>query len=633
MDPESPEEWILIDLPDKDHIDHSAQTQPTQPPRNLQDALYRPLDFPRWETRFIKLHDVKSDGFYSDPISCELFYASLIDTSKDYVALSYCWGNHSDTRPILVNGVVRRVTANLEAALKALRHGGIQLVWIDAICINQSDNYERSHQVSRMGSIYSQASKIVVWLGNAANDSSDAMRLLSKFSSHRVADDMHYISANAQHSIADLLARPYWNRVWIVQELAKASNIEVWCGEEKLDWMTFVASCKKYKTWIGGALNFAKIDDLQHFRQMEQRSNRGAPRMLLSEALIRTRYARATDLRDKVYAMLALSRDGPQVVPTPNYAQEPVEVFKAASRNMIVTQGQTALILLAGRRPFPYHSPSWIPLWVSQDKPLPTWIVDCINKHETQFEPRTLAKGDRLSVPAFMLETITANATSESLLDTMSTKSRIESTSDSTPVLCEISAFLLSCTDSQDIPSHQVEVTRAHCLAALWLDTGPTAVPWSLRRLKAWYNEHKTWLVQSRPVSEWVEEHSRFSLQASWYSQRIHNGSGSNKCIDLLKPLEASLALMEEHDLHTVIADRTDFQKSLRMAHKASVPGDSIFRLENCALPVVLRPCLEGHFTLIGEALGRRDGKNNNWQGHIGWEESEFKKWSTITIV
>lgn len=147
---------------------------------------------------------------------------------------------------------------------------------------------------------------------------------------------------------------------------------------------------------------------------------------------------------------------------------------------------------------------------------------------------------------------------------------------------------------------------------ALWLSNAETTPP-VLRRLRTWYDNHKALLLQSRTVSEWVEQHNRLSLQASWYSQRVQHGSGSTECIDVLKPLETSLILMEEHDMHAVVTDRAGLRGNFRMAYRASRKGDCIFRLENCSLPVVLRPQSDGKFALIGEALGRRDGKANDW--------------------
>jgi hypothetical protein len=79
----------------------------------------------------------------------------------DYVALSYTWGDPKDTKQIYVNEVPMDVTTNLEAALRVLREkepieAGIK-IWIDALCINQTDNEEKGVQVRRMRDIYQKA--------------------------------------------------------------------------------------------------------------------------------------------------------------------------------------------------------------------------------------------------------------------------------------------------------------------------------------------------------------------------------------------------------------------------------------------------------------------------------------------
>ncbi|KAF1997475.1 heterokaryon incompatibility, partial [Amniculicola lignicola CBS 123094] len=85
-----------------------------------------------------------------------------------YYCLSYCWGDYNPTQDknILVNGKQFLVRANLWDFLDvARRKYPDRLFWIDAICINQSDNDEKGREVKRMGEIFSNATGVVVWLG------------------------------------------------------------------------------------------------------------------------------------------------------------------------------------------------------------------------------------------------------------------------------------------------------------------------------------------------------------------------------------------------------------------------------------------------------------------------------------
>ncbi|KAH8883497.1 heterokaryon incompatibility, partial [Thozetella sp. PMI_491] len=84
-----------------------------------------------------------------------------------YEALSYVWGPPNFSESISCHGVACKVTPNLLAALRRLRYTNKdRTLWVDAICIRQSDIDERIQQVSRMGDIYSQASRVLVWLGD-----------------------------------------------------------------------------------------------------------------------------------------------------------------------------------------------------------------------------------------------------------------------------------------------------------------------------------------------------------------------------------------------------------------------------------------------------------------------------------
>jgi Heterokaryon incompatibility protein (HET) len=96
-----------------------------------------------------------------------------------YEALSYTWGDHSVTALIQVNGIELQITLNLFRALQRLRKGRKKRVlWVDALCIDQSNLAERSEQVPRMRSIYQRAERVVVWLGDATEDSDLAVDTL-----------------------------------------------------------------------------------------------------------------------------------------------------------------------------------------------------------------------------------------------------------------------------------------------------------------------------------------------------------------------------------------------------------------------------------------------------------------------
>ncbi|KAI2624971.1 heterokaryon incompatibility protein-domain-containing protein, partial [Hypoxylon sp. NC1633] len=104
-------------------------------------------------------------------IECQLEVRDL-DTQGIDQALSYVWGSTQDLKCIWIEGRRFAVTTNLYHILTALRHEHTtQTIWIDAICINQSNNKEKAHQVRLMGEIYSKAKETIIWLGNQVTES------------------------------------------------------------------------------------------------------------------------------------------------------------------------------------------------------------------------------------------------------------------------------------------------------------------------------------------------------------------------------------------------------------------------------------------------------------------------------
>ena len=137
---------------------------------------YMPLS--SQEIRWLQIKSASDDG-----VDCTLSHVSR-DQDTDYCALSYCWGDPYLKEDITVNGRLFKVTSNLFAALKAVkqyldRHEMVdQYVWVDAICINQNDNSEKSVQVRRMNEIYSKARRTLVWLGAESEKSDMIMSVL-----------------------------------------------------------------------------------------------------------------------------------------------------------------------------------------------------------------------------------------------------------------------------------------------------------------------------------------------------------------------------------------------------------------------------------------------------------------------
>ncbi len=106
---------------------------------------------------------------------CRLRTADLDSEDSSYTSVSYVWGDPAKTEDIIVEQEgdnapsFFKVNKNLYAILKAYAPGLRPITctfWIDAICINQADDMEKSHQVRLMTDIYSRASSVWAWLGS-----------------------------------------------------------------------------------------------------------------------------------------------------------------------------------------------------------------------------------------------------------------------------------------------------------------------------------------------------------------------------------------------------------------------------------------------------------------------------------
>ncbi|KAH8726121.1 heterokaryon incompatibility protein-domain-containing protein, partial [Phaeosphaeriaceae sp. PMI808] len=104
----------------------------------------------------------------SNEVRFHLSENSLENIRGKFIAISYCWGGEKPTEYLPISS--RAYLKVARTVYSILRHvAGVASglpVWVDAICINQTDLEEKSAQVSMMGNIYAAAKCVLVWLGN-----------------------------------------------------------------------------------------------------------------------------------------------------------------------------------------------------------------------------------------------------------------------------------------------------------------------------------------------------------------------------------------------------------------------------------------------------------------------------------
>ncbi|KAK3179011.1 hypothetical protein OEA41_001150 [Lepraria neglecta] len=167
------------------------------------------------------------------PIECLLFDYPLQELGEGthlYEALSYVWGDSNNLRSSSIDKHDLLITINLYTALSYLRDRFIdRIIWVDAICINQGDMEEKGMQVQYMSEIYSKASRVIVWLGEAENDSDLALEEI-----RLAADEMSepLVNEPTKQAILTLLQRSWFKRIWVREQTFNSELIEMYHTRE-----------------------------------------------------------------------------------------------------------------------------------------------------------------------------------------------------------------------------------------------------------------------------------------------------------------------------------------------------------------------------------------------------------------
>ena len=336
------------------------------------------LDSQHREIRILTL----KGGDYHDELSCVLEVISLNDAPQ-YEALSYVWGPTDDAQNIRVNDKTIKVTRYLDVALRYLRHPTTdRTLWIDAICINQTDVTERNSQVTFMGDIYRSANHVLIWLGEADAESDLAFDLMPSI-------DINFIESREKEAsqvwsfFYNATQRPYMSRVWVIQEFVLAEKDPiVLCGHKHALWSTFMSA---YKTL---ALEFfTQIDMVNEaeaagqpptvlaklrydlFDELRTTINRdgGAD---LRQLLIMSRSSRSTEPRDRIYGLLQMLEVEDRMYFSVDYSK-PIAIIYAEAMALIFKQGDGPFFLAglwcpSKANPSMPNLPSWVPDFTSQ---------------------------------------------------------------------------------------------------------------------------------------------------------------------------------------------------------------------------------------------------------------------------
>lgn len=316
---------------------------------NASPYIYTPL--PAADSfRLIKL----LPGIPNSPLQCRIIVTRRSTIEGKYEALSYAWGEAIYTQRLHETSTrsVISITDNLYHALHALRKRyGSRVLWVDAVCIAQSDVQEKNHQVRQMSQIYGEAQCVVVWLGQ--HDEQDAFGQLTglgRSASQALVHDeedgtaRHIAYKNDTHGILPrycslkavdaLFGRPWFERVWVVQEYVLAKQLEFYLGRAHMSGQTFRRAIRilfeqlldKIPRWRKKHPNIYETSHLMIFRVSHNHHKRNMDRTNLSmsteidmaRCLRLFEKRQCSDERDRFYALLGLLLDDTGIHPDYN---------------------------------------------------------------------------------------------------------------------------------------------------------------------------------------------------------------------------------------------------------------------------------------------------------------------------
>jgi hypothetical protein len=338
---------------------------------------YTPLNTYGTEIRLLCLNPGKLNA----EIACNLVAANLTNPPV-YEALSYTWGNLTDKHTILLDDQQYQVTSNLYQALRRLRDvdrelsGNARLLWVDAICINQEDVSERNHEVRRMRQIYSSARQVIIWLGEGTAMSGLAMDFLQGKGAPKLFelapnDALAIETENTDFWLAfgqDIMRRPYWSRVWIIQEIVFALEATVICGSKSVPWenveRAVAIALKNQLDIVSISLpkrRLSRADVPISIEALRMTIRSGKPMPPLWWVLSVFNGCEATQPADMVYALLGLADDPASQALIVDYAKPVTEIYKEVSAAIITCTGVLDFLCTIPTEKSCENLPSWTP--------------------------------------------------------------------------------------------------------------------------------------------------------------------------------------------------------------------------------------------------------------------------------
>ncbi|KAF2970825.1 hypothetical protein GQX73_g2789 [Xylaria multiplex] len=352
--------------------------QPYRPPPPVEPPLPRPGYIWLGDIPEISSGTPRNDG---EELQGDLRRVSLDSINEKFQAMSYVWGQALKPFTLKTTQGNIGLTAPLYFGLQRLRWKNASvLIWADAICIDQGNSEEKSHQIRLMPEIFKSAGRVCVWLGEEAENSDKAIKCLREIGARPgQPPDSAFASEEDWDSINRFFGRPWFRRVWIVQELVLAQKVTMLCGKQKAQWSEVYNAAKicseRAKRSTAAIMKpiAQQAEAILSLGELKQSYHEEGGQRELLALFDRFQHTRATLQRDKLFAFLGLARDADDPDLDPDYVSPLDVIVRRYGRTFVKRGGALNLLYRAG-----YSSPrfpSWIPDWVTnvQRQTITTW--------------------------------------------------------------------------------------------------------------------------------------------------------------------------------------------------------------------------------------------------------------------
>ncbi|KAF7956997.1 hypothetical protein EAE96_004319 [Botrytis aclada] len=370
----------------------------------LPKYSYTPLDTSKPSIRLLRLQRNEQGS-----ITGLLESFSLDNPERPaFKTLSYVWGPKVFPHTIFINGHPFPVLSSLHPFLENICDDGKlkqSWWWIDSICIDQNEGsiaeVERNTQVAMMRRIYEKSERTIGWLGLGDDEGEQAIQFLKMLANQkkrldlvhqrRLSGDKRAKEEELGNELSDrskwaalekLLLRPWWTRVWTLQEYLVPRKFVFQCGQETIERrkltqaMSAIALCRRIDETL---LAHKAFEAPWIRRRVFHWYHRGAPIQLIG-LMGYISNCKASDLRDRIYSVLGLATDGFLADP-PRYQDSFEEVYSNLVKSFVDKHKSLDILCFVDR----FHSleilngqpvlPSWVPNWRADVQP---WMVPAI---------------------------------------------------------------------------------------------------------------------------------------------------------------------------------------------------------------------------------------------------------------